>query len=328
MLKQLLFLSFSFSFLFAFSTSPTSGFKKPPSLKKGDTILIVSPAGKLKNLEAIQAGIDLAEQWGLAVKLGDHVLGNHNSFAGTDEDRLNDFQKGLDNPNIKMIWAGRGGYGTVRIIDDLDFSAFQKSPKWIVGYSDITVLHNKIHTLGYESIHAQMPSTLDLKDPVQESSIQTLYNSLFGKKLKFNLDAETENRTGKSKGVLVGGNLSILYSMLGSNTDVDTNGKVIFIEDVGEYLYHIDRMLISLKRAGYFKNAAGLIVGDFRLKTNDSNPFGKTLQEVVLEATEGTNFPIIFNFPAGHIDDNRALIIGSEVKLKVTTEKVTVTTMN
>ncbi|OIQ40219.1 MAG: hypothetical protein BM563_02795 [Bacteroidetes bacterium MedPE-SWsnd-G1] len=318
MLKQLLLFVFSFSITLSYGNNFKSDLIKPPSLKKGDTILIVAPAGKLKNLEAIQAGIDLAEQWGLVVKLGKYVLGESSSFSGTDQERLDDFQKGLDNPNIKMIWAGRGGYGAVRIIDDLDFTTFKKHPKWVVGYSDITVLHNKLHALGYQSIHAQMPSTLDLKDPIQEPSIQSLYQVLFGKKLKYSLEGNGNNRIGKRRGTLVGGNLSILYSMLGSDTDLDTTGKIIFIEDVGEYLYHIDRMLISLKRAGYFEKAAGLIVGDFRLKTNDSNPFGKTLQEVVFEAIEGTDFPVIFDFPAGHIDDNRTLVFGSDVKLNVT----------
>lgn len=322
MLKRLLLLCFTLGTTFFYGENIKSDFLKPPNLKKGDTILIVSPAGKLKNLESIQAGIDLAEQWGLVVTLGEHVLGQNNSFSGTDQDRLSDFQKGLDNPNIKLIWAARGGYGTVRIIDDLDFSRFKKHPKWIVGYSDITVLHNKLHTMGYQSIHAQMPSTIDLEDPIQNPSITSLYKTLFGNKLKYELESNVSNKLGKSKGVVVGGNLSILYSMLGSNTDIDTVGKIIFIEDVGEYLYHIDRMLISLKRAGYFKNAAGLIVGDFRLKTNDSNPFGKTLEEVVLEAIEGTEFPVIFGFPAGHIDDNRAISFGEEIKLNVSKKDV------
>ncbi len=297
---------------------------KPPNLKKGDTIVILSPAGRIKDKTSIDAGIELANHWGLVVFFGNHMLSQDHTFAGTDEQRLDDLQKALDDTSIKAIWAARGGYGTIRIIDDLDFSKFVESPKWIIGYSDITVLHNKIHELGFQSIHAQMPLTLDLEDPVQKESIITLAQALFGKKLSYKFEASKYNRQGESTGQIVGGNLSIVYSMLQSVTSLDMSGKVLFIEDIGEALYHIDRMMISLKRAGYFKNCKGLIVGDFKLKKNEGNKFGKTLEEIVLEAVEGTDFPVIFDFPAGHIDDNRALIMGSYVDLKVTKKKVKV----
>lgn len=295
---------------------------QPTHLKKGDTILILAPAGKIKGHDAIKAGIELANKWGLVVTYGDHLYSQHNTFAGTDTQRLEDLQKGLDNPNIKMIWSARGGYGLVRIVDDLDFTKFKQHPKWVVGYSDVTVLHNKIHNLGYQTIHGQMPLTLDLEDEVQAESIETLHSALFGKKIKYKLATSEKNRLGDSEGQVIGGNLSILYSMLGSDTNLDTDGKILFIEDVGEALYHIDRMMISLKRAGYFKNCKGLIVGDFRLKKNEGNKFGLTLEEIILEAVEGTDFPVIFNFPAGHVDDNRALILGENVVLKVTDKKV------
>ena len=294
---------------------------QPPHLKKGDTILIIAPAGKIKGHDAIKAGIELANKWGLVVTYGNHLYSKHNTFAGTDTQRLEDLQKGLDNPNIKMIWSVRGGYGLVRIVDDLNFTKFKQHPKWVVGYSDVTVLHNKIHNLGYQTIHGQMPLTLDLENPVQSESIKTLHQALFGEKLKYKLESSNNNRLGKSEGQLVGGNLSILYSMLGSDTSLNTEGKILFIEDVGEPLYHIDRMMISLKRAGYFKNCKGLIVGDFRLKKNESNKFGLTLEEIIMEAVEGTDFPIVFNFPAGHIDDNRALILGATIELNVKDEK-------
>ena len=298
---------------------------QPPHLKKGDTILILAPAGKIKGKEAIQPGIDLAEKWGLVVTFGEHLYNQHNTFAGTGEERLDDLQKGLDNPNIKMIWSARGGYGLIRIVDDLDFTKFKQHPKWVVGYSDVTVLHNKINNLGVQTIHGQMPLTLDLEDEVQQESIETLHRSLFGKKVKYKLPASEKNRLGKSSGELVGGNLSIVYSMLGSDTSLNTDGKILFIEDVGEALYHIDRMMISLKRAGYFKNCKGLIVGDFRLKKNEGNKFGLTLEEIILEAVEGTDFPVVFNFPAGHVDDNRALIMGADVQLKISDNKVKIT---
>ena len=294
---------------------------RPAHLKKGDTIIILSPAGKIRERSAIDPGIELANHWGLVVFFGNHLLSQENSFAGTDEERREDLQKALDDPSIKAIWAARGGYGSVRIVDDMDFSKFMQHPKWVIGYSDITVLHNKLHELGYQSIHAQMPMTLDLKDPVQKESIQTLHQTLFGKKLQYKLSSSKFNRTGESSGQLVGGNLSIVYSMLASDTNLNMNGKVLFIEDVGEALYHIDRMMISLKRAGYFENCAGIIIGQFKLKPNTGNPFGKSLEEIVLEAAEGTDFPIIFDFPAGHVDDNRSLLLGSYVDIKVNNTK-------
>ena len=294
---------------------------RPAYLKKGDTIMILAPAGRIKDKKGLEAGIELANHWGLVVFFGNHLLSQDNTFAGTDEQRLEDLQKALDNSSIKAIWAARGGYGTVRIVDDLDFSKFMQQPKWIIGYSDITVLHNKLHELGYQSVHGQMPLTLNLEDPVQRESIQSLYKTLFGKKLQYKIDSSEFNRLGESSGQLVGGNLSIVYSMLASDTNLNMNRKVLFIEDVGEALYHIDRMMISLKRAGYFLDCEGIIVGNFKLKANESNPFGKSLEDIVLEAAEGTDFPIIFNFPAGHVDDNRSLLLGSYVDLKVTKNK-------
>ncbi len=318
---SIFFFSYSLSSQSDTGIAITRDLVKPPNLKKGDTIMILSPAGRIKNKSSIEAGIKLANHWGLVVFFGNHMLSQDHTFAGTDTQRTEDLQKALDDPSIKAIWAARGGYGAVRIIDDLDFSKFVDNPKWIIGYSDITVLHNKIHTLGFQSIHGQMPLTLDLEDPVQKPSIVSLHKALFGKKINYKLDSSEFNRLGESKGQVVGGNLSIVYSMLASKTDLDMRGKVLFIEDVGEALYHIDRMMISLKRAGYFKNCNGLIVGDFRLKKNEGNSFGKTLEEIVLEAVEGTDFPVIFNFPAGHVDDNRAIIMGDYVNLKVTKKK-------
>lgn len=298
---------------------------KPPHLKKGDTIIILSPAGKLKDRTAVDPGIELANHWGLVVFFGNHLLSQDHTFAGTDQERLEDLQKALDDPSIKAIWAARGGYGTIRLIDDLDFSKFTEHPKWIIGYSDITVLHNKIHNLGYQSVHGQMPLTLNLEDPVQKESVQTLYQTLFGKKLQYKIASSDHNRPGESTGQLVGGNLSLVYSMLGSDTNLSMGGKILFIEDVGEALYHIDRMMISLKRAGFFEQCEGVIVGDFKLKKNEGNAFGKTLEEIILEAAEGTDFPVVFDFPAGHIEDNRALLLGSYVDMSVSKKRTRIT---
>lgn len=319
----LLFTFFTLSFWAQNDTqmSFTRDLIKPPNLKKGDTIMILSPAGKLKDRSAVDPGIELANHWGLVVFFGNHMLSQNGTFAGSDEERLEDLQNALDDPSIKAIWAARGGYGTIRIVDDLDFTKFLSHPKWVIGYSDITVLHNKINELGYQSVHGQMPVTLDLEDPTQKESIQTLHQTLFGKKVQYKMESSKYNRPGESTGQLVGGNLSIVYSMLGSDTNLNMNGRILFIEDVGEALYHIDRMMISLKRAGFFENCKGVIVGDFKLKKNEGNSFGKTLEEIVLEAVEGTDFPVVFNFPAGHLDDNRTLLLGSYVDMKVSKKK-------
>ncbi len=294
---------------------------RPPSLKKGDTIMILAPAGRMSDKEKIDGATQLANHWGLVVFYGNHLLSRDGTFAGSDEQRLEDLQKALDDPGIKAIWSARGGYGTVRIIDDLDFEKFLEHPKWIVGFSDITVLHNKVHELGIQTIHGLMPVTLDLENPEQKDAIRSLNRVLFGKKLDYRIPGNQSNREGEARGQLVGGNLSIVYSMLGSDTNLDMRGKVLFLEEVGEALYHIDRMMISLKRAGFFEQCRGLIVGDFRLKENPGNEFGKTLEQIVLEATEGTDFPIVFDFPAGHLDDNRSLLLGSYVDVKAGKKK-------
>lgn len=298
--------------------SQTSGdLIRPPYLKKGDTIVILSPAGRLRDRQGVEAATELANRWGLVVFYGNHLLSQEGSFAGSDKDRQEDLQKALDDPGIKAIWASRGGYGTVRIVDNLDFSRFKQRPKWIIGFSDITILHNKLNQLGYQSLHAHMPVTLDLENVEQKESIKSLHRALFGKKLDYKINKNEGNREGVGSGQLVGGNLSIVYSMLGSDTNLKMKGKILFLEEVGEALYHIDRMMISLKRAGYFEQCNGLIIGDFKLKENQGNPFGKTLQDIVLEATEGTSFPVVFDFPAGHVDDNRTLFMGSQVELNI-----------
>ncbi len=320
-------ISFTFSWNFiaqnkeGMATSIERGMIKPPYLKKGDTIMILATAGRIKDKSSVDAGVKLANHWGLVVFLGNHLFTQNHTFAGTDEQRTEDLQKALDNPSIKAIWSARGGYGAVRIVDDLDFTKFHENPKWIIGYSDVTVFHNKLNSLGYESIHGQMPLTLDLDDPDQKKSIVTLHKALFGKKLSYKLGPNKYNRVGKSTGQLVGGNLSIVYSMLASDTDLNMDGKVLFIEDVGEALYHIDRMMISLERAGYFEKCKGLVVGDFRLKENEGNKFGESLEEIVNRVVADYDFPVVFGFPAGHIDDNEAVIFGSFIDLEVTDKK-------
>jgi len=287
---------------------------QPPYLQKNDTVAIVSTARKITKDE-IQPAIDLLKTWGLNVVIGKTIEFENNQFAGTDSQRTSDFQKMLDNPKIKAIWCARGGYGTVRIIDQLDFTTFKKHPKWVIGYSDITVLHNHIHNLGFETLHATMP--LDVAKNTNEALI-SLKKCLFGKALSYEIETSKENKIGKGTGEFVGGNLSMLYSLLGSETSIDTGNKILFIEDLDEYLYHIDRMFMNLKRNGYFNNLKGLLIGGMTDMHDNAIPFGKNAKEIILDAVSEYNFPVVFDFPAGHLKDNRALVFGRIVELEVT----------
>lgn len=291
---------------------------RPPYLQQGDTVAIVSPAGNLNNKVAeIEQAIKLLNGWNLNVVVGENVFNQNNEFAGTDEERAADFQKALNNPNIKAIWCARGGYGSVRILDKLDYEKFKEHPKWVIGYSDITAIHNQIHNLGYESIHSIMGISLDIYCEYPEENAASLKDALFGKQLSYKIEGSAYNRTGTATGQLVGGNLTLLHTMLGSKTSIDTSGKILFIEEVGEYAYHIDRMLQSLKRAGYFENCKGLIVGDISNVRENSTDWGKPMEQLILDVVKEYDFPVLFNFPAGHEEDNRTLILGRTVELTV-----------
>ncbi|WP_298532492.1 LD-carboxypeptidase [uncultured Algibacter sp.] len=298
--------------------------KQPPYLKAGDTVAIVAPSGILKNKAGeIDQAKKLLKSWGLFPVVGKHVFSQGNHFAGTDDERCEDFQKMLDDPKIKAIWCARGGYGSVRILDKLNWQKFKKKPKWVIGYSDITAIHNQIHNKGVESLHAMMCVSLtkDLSDI--ETTISTFKNTVFGQPLKYTLTGSTYNRTGHSEGQLVGGNLTMLHTMLGSKSSMDTNGKILFIEEIGEYKYHIDRMLQSMKRAGYFDNCNGVIVGDMTRLRKNTTLWGTSIEQLILDALSEYNFPIAFNMPAGHEKDNRALILGRIVELTVEKNKTT-----
>ena len=292
--------------------------KQPPYLKTGDTVAIVAPSGILKNrTDEVQQAQALLKRWGLHSVVGKHVFSEADHFAGTDDERCEDLQEALDNPKISAIWCARGGYGTVRILDKLDYSKFKQNPKWLIGYSDITALHNQIHNEGVESLHAIMCVSLPKDESEIEASISTLKNTLFGNPLSYTLKGSSYNKTGTTSGQLVGGNLTMLHTMLGSKTSIDTFGKILFIEEIGEYKYHIDRMLQSLKRAGYFDNCKGVIVGDMtKLRTN-TTLWGTSVEQLILDALADYDFPIAFNMPAGHEKDNRALILGRTVQLTV-----------
>ncbi|MDD3722721.1 MAG: LD-carboxypeptidase [Lutibacter sp.] len=292
---------------------------KPPYLQQGDTVAIVSPAGNLNNKVAeIEQAIKLLNGWNLNVVVGENVFNQNNEFAGTDEERAADFQKALNNPNIKAIWCARGGYGSVRILDKLDYEAFKEHPKWVIGYSDITAIHNQIHNLGYESIHSIMGISLDIYCEYPEENAASFKDAVFGKQLSYKIEGSAYNRTGSATGQLVGGNLTLLHTMLGSKTSIDTSGKILFIEEVGEQAYHIDRMLQSLKRASYFENCKGIVVGSIsKIRGNVIEDWGKPIEQLILDAVKEYDFPILFNFPAGHEESNLTLILGRTVELTV-----------
>jgi muramoyltetrapeptide carboxypeptidase len=318
-----------FSNTSSFTDTSSTKFIRPPYLKLGDTVAIVAPAGVLKqDDEVIKKTQALLNGWGLKVVFGTHLQTKAAHFAGSDAQRTSDLQMALDNPNIKAIWCARGGYGTLRIIDALDFKKFKTHPKWIVGYSDVTVLHNTINNLGYESLHAMMCINLTDDAAAIKPSVETLKSALFGTLKKYDIEGHSDNRTGTATGYFVGGNLSLLTASLGSDSQLDTTGKLIFLEEIGEYKYHIDRQLQSLKRAGYFKSCAGVIIGDMsQIKTNDPN-WGQSIESLILEVLNDTNVPVAFGFPAGHELENRALYFGRSVQLQVTKSKTTVLFMN
>ncbi|CAA0171913.1 S66 peptidase family protein [Tenacibaculum maritimum] len=294
---------------------------KPPYLQKGDTIIILAPAGILKNRAlVIDKAKMLAEKWGLKVLYGKHMFEQGNHFAGTDEQRCEDFQKALDDPTIKAIWSARGGYGSVRILDRLDFTIFKKHPKWIIGYSDLTAFHNHINNVGVETLHAMMGVSLEDKAAMITETIATFKKALFGEQLKYEVGASRYNRKGKVSGELVGGNIAVLASMLGSESQLDTDGKILFIEEIGEYKYSIDRMLQSLRRGGYFRKLKGVIVGGMTKIKKNTTPWGSSIEQLILDIIP-ENIPVMFNFPAGHDSDNRALILGRKVVLEVEENK-------
>jgi muramoyltetrapeptide carboxypeptidase len=287
---------------------------RPQNLKEGDTVIIIAPAGTVKE-KYVNKGVTLLKSWGLEVKLAKNLYKKDFTFAGTDAERLEDLQNAFDAPNAKAIWCARGGYGAVRIIDGVDWSGFEKKPKWVIGFSDITVLHNALHNRGFESMHALMPISLSTDRPIRRAKpIDSLKDGLFGNTLSYEITASKYNKKGTSQGQIVGGNLAIVYSLLESNLSLDCTDKIIFIEEVGEYHYAVDRMLISLRRAGYFEKCKGLIIGGMSMKQDDPD-FGKTVEEIVLDACKDYDFPIVFDFPAGHIVDNRMVILGRDVTI-------------
>jgi len=287
----------------------------PPYLKHGDKIAIVAPARKVSPAE-MDVAISTLRSWGLQVVTGPHLFGENNQYSGTDEERAEDLQMMLDDKDIRAIICARGGYGTVRIIDKLNFSAFEQHPKWIVGYSDITVLHSHIQTqFGIETLHATMP--INFPDKGTEAATDSLRKALFGESLSYSIDPYILNQPGNVCGTITGGNLSILYSLNGTPSDIQTDDKILFIEDLDEYLYHVDRMMMNLKRSGKLSGIKALIVGGITKMNDNAVPFGRQAEQIISDYAREAGIPVCFNFPAGHIADNRALIMGREVQLNI-----------
>lgn len=291
--------------------------RSPEYLRPGDTVGIVATARKIDRT-TIAPAIALLESWGLHVVVGKTIGKAENQLAGPDWFRATDLQKMMDDPSVKAIWCAKGGYGTVRLIDRLDFSSFRRKPKWVIGFSDSTVLHAHIQSLGIQTIHGIM--ALSAKS-ASAASVESLRKSLFGESISYSEPADAMNRIGSASGTLTGGNLSVLYSLMGSVSEIDPKGKILFIEDLDEYLYHIDRMMMNLKRNGYFEGVKGLIVGGMTSMNDNEIPWGRTAEETIRDIVKDYSFPVIYHFPAGHLKDNRSLIMGKKVKMVVTEQK-------
>jgi len=301
--------------------------RTPPLLKKGDSVGIVSVAGWVAE-EKVRPAIALLEDWGLKVVLGKHAFDRHHQFAGTDKERTDDLQKMLNNPGIKAVFSSRGGYGTIRLIDKLDFKCFRNSPKWIVGFSDITVLHTYINSvLGIESLHAAMPATFP-ENEINSETTKSLRKALFEGILSYRIPGHSLNRPGTAKAPLIGGNLAVLCSLAGAPMDIDTRGIILFLEDVGEYLYRLDRMMHTLKLGGKLDHLKGLIIGSLTEMEDNEIPFGSSPQEIIAGIIRNYDFPVAYDFPAGHMEPNLALILGRQVELEVSNEIVSLNFQN
>lgn len=292
--------------------------KIPPTLKKGDTVAIAATARKTSK-EILEPSIQILKNWGLKVVFAPNLFKEEHQFAGSDKERIAGFQWALDNKEVKAVILACGGYGGLRIIDALNFNKFIKNPKWIVGYSDTTVIQSHLTNLGIATIHG----TMAFQFMKHEEATESLRKVLFGEKQEYETDAFKLNRIGEAKAEIVGGNLSLLYALSGSKSDISTKGKILFIEDLDEYLYHMDRMMLQLKRSGKLKNLKGLIVGGMSDMKDNAVPFGKTVEEIIWDAVKEYKYPVCFNFPAGHIPKNLAFYIGRKAQLKVTKKLTT-----
>lgn len=301
----------------------------PPYLQNGDSIGITCPAGYI-TLQEIQPAIQQIESWGFKIRIGDTVGKKDFTFGGTDDERAKDFQQMLDDPDIKAILCARGGYGAVRIIDRLDFSRFAQKPKWVIGFSDITVIHCHLNrNFGIASIHSKMcnsfPDDWATAEPIQVETILSIRQALSGEQMKYAVAPDSNNRTGIAEGLLIGGNLKTIETLSATKSDINTSGKILFVEDTGEYLYSIDRMFWNLKRTGKLDKLAALIIGGFKIKPDDpGEEFGRTLYDIVLEKVKEYGYPVCFGFPVGHQKDNYALKCGIKHRMEVNLTSVSI----
>ncbi len=297
----------------------------PSYLKKGDRIGITSPSGYITHVE-IEPAVKVMESWGYVMKVGETIGKRDFTFGGTDEERIKDFQKMLDDPSLKAIMCARGGYGAVRIIDKLNWEKFKLKPKWIIGFSDATVFHSHVDkNFRIASIHSKMcnsfPDDWSKAEPIQIETIESIREALKGSLMKYNAPYHAQNKMGIGEGTLIGGNLKMLETLAGTSSDLNTAGKLLFIEDTGEYMYNIDRMLWNMKRTGKLLKLKGLIVGGFKVKVDEGDDdFGKNLQDVVLEKVKAYRYPVCFDFPVGHQRNNFALKCGAKHRLIVTSD--------
>lgn len=292
-----------------------------PPLKPGDLIEILAPAKAIEE-NHIEFAKAFFESKGFKVRISENCLGVENYFSGPVSQRLVDFQHALNDPDVKAIVCARGGYGCVQLVDKIQWANSLLTPKWIVGFSDVTVFHQRVNILGNNSIHATMPLNFEKNSP---EALQTLIDALTGKPYSIETPANPKNTLGDAKGRLLGGNLSILYSLLGTNDEVDYSNSILFIEDVAEQIYHLDRMFYAFEKAGILDKIKGLVVGGITAFKDTASPFGMGYEEVILSHFEYRNIPVCFDFPAGHLDDNRALILGADVTLSVQKEKIQLT---
>jgi len=296
--------------------------KTPPYLQKGDTIGLVCPAGSMPVEKISECIRVLNEDWGFTTKVGITIGQQYHYFSGTDEERLEDFQHMLDDDNVKAILCARGGYGLSRIIDKIDFTNFKTNPKWIIGFSDVTILHSHIYrNYNISTLHAPMANAFN-EEGYKNEFVQSLRHILEGKKIKYQCKQHEFNKKGDGIGELVGGNLALLAHLIGTDSDLKTKGRILFIEDVGEYLYNIDRMMYQLKRSGKLDKLAGLIIGGFTDMKDTERPFGQTVHEIIRDAVAEYDYPVCFDFPVSHGKENYALKIGVGYKLKVGKNKV------
>ncbi len=292
----------------------------PPSLQVGDLVVILSPASNIDK-DIINGQKERLESWGLRVKIAKHALSKHHDFAGTPTQRLSDLQKALDNPEVKAVFCSRGGYGTVHLMENLNLTKFKESPKWLVGYSDITALHNLLQKEGVASIHGLMGKHL-ATEPANDPQIQHLHSLLFGETPRYESTRNKLNIPGTASGTLHGGNLSVFYGLRGTPYDFPAEGTILVIEDVGERPYHIERMMFNLQMGGVLERLSGLIVGQFTEYSED-NAIGKTVYKMIRDMVKPYGYPVCFDFPVGHTVQNEPLVLGSNVTLEITGKKAT-----